>query len=125
VTESAVAAPRRVPGEEQRASLLSSASLLTVAMVGSGVLAYVFQVLVARRLGPEAFGSPPSLPPHAIAVTTPTAPTRSKTKALRRIEPMLAADAEAQAYYAALKSRFKVTVNESATAPREAASEPR
>ena len=35
------------------------------------------------------------------------------------------ADAEAQAYYAALKSRFKVSVSESATAPREAASEPR
>ena len=35
------------------------------------------------------------------------------------------AEAEAQAYYAALKSRFKVSVSESATAPREAASEPR
>jgi len=35
------------------------------------------------------------------------------------------ADAEAQAYYAALKSRFKVSISESATAPREAASEPR
>ena len=35
------------------------------------------------------------------------------------------ADAEAQAYYAGLKSRFKVSVSESATAPREAASEPR
>ena len=35
------------------------------------------------------------------------------------------ADAEAQAYYAALKTRFKVSVSPSATAPREAASEPR
>jgi peptidyl-prolyl cis-trans isomerase D len=35
------------------------------------------------------------------------------------------ADAEAQAYYAALKSRFKVSVSEKATAPRDAASEPR
>jgi len=35
------------------------------------------------------------------------------------------ADAEAQAYYAGLKSRFKVSVSESATAPPEAASEPR
>ena len=35
------------------------------------------------------------------------------------------ADAEAQAYYAALKSRFKVSISEGATAPREAASEPR
>ena len=35
------------------------------------------------------------------------------------------ADAEGQAYYAALKSRFKVSISESATAPREAASEPR
>jgi peptidyl-prolyl cis-trans isomerase D len=35
------------------------------------------------------------------------------------------ADAEAQAYYAGLKSRFKVSISESATAPREAASEPR
>ncbi|HEV7577200.1 MAG TPA: SurA N-terminal domain-containing protein [Caldimonas sp.] len=36
------------------------------------------------------------------------------------------AEAEAQAYYAALKSRFKVSVNEAAaTAPRDAASEPR
>jgi len=35
------------------------------------------------------------------------------------------ADAEAQAYYAGLKSRFKVSVSDKATAPREAASEPR
>ena len=35
------------------------------------------------------------------------------------------ADAEAQAYYADLKSRFKVSVSEKATAPRDAASEPR
>jgi len=35
------------------------------------------------------------------------------------------ADAEGQAYYAALKSRFKVSISESATASREAASEPR
>ena len=35
------------------------------------------------------------------------------------------ADAEGQAYYAALKTRFKVSVSPSALAPREAASEPR
>jgi len=35
------------------------------------------------------------------------------------------AEAEAQAYYAALKSRFKVSISERATAPRDAASEPR
>jgi peptidyl-prolyl cis-trans isomerase D len=36
------------------------------------------------------------------------------------------AEAEAQAYYAALKSRYKVSINEAATAPRDAAaSEPR
>ena len=35
------------------------------------------------------------------------------------------AEAEAQAYYAALKTRFKVSISESATAPRDAASEPR
>ncbi|HSC65899.1 MAG TPA: SurA N-terminal domain-containing protein [Caldimonas sp.] len=35
------------------------------------------------------------------------------------------ADAEAQAYYAGLKSRFKVSISDAATAPREAASEPR
>lgn len=35
------------------------------------------------------------------------------------------AEAEAQAYYAGLKSRFKVSINESALAPHEAASEPR
>jgi peptidyl-prolyl cis-trans isomerase D len=35
------------------------------------------------------------------------------------------AEAEAQAYYAALKSRFKVSVSDAATAPRDAASEPR
>ncbi len=35
------------------------------------------------------------------------------------------AEAEAQAYYAALKSRFKVSISDGATAPRDAASEPR
>ena len=35
------------------------------------------------------------------------------------------ADAEAQAYYAGLKTRFKVSISDAATAPREAASEPR
>ncbi|MDQ6639556.1 MAG: SurA N-terminal domain-containing protein [Pseudomonadota bacterium] len=35
------------------------------------------------------------------------------------------AEAEAQAYYAALKTRFKVSISDSATAPRDAASEPR
>ncbi|MEO5846030.1 MAG: SurA N-terminal domain-containing protein [Caldimonas sp.] len=35
------------------------------------------------------------------------------------------AEAEAQAYYAALKARFKVSVSPGATAPRDAASEPR
>ena len=35
------------------------------------------------------------------------------------------ADAEGQAYYASLKARFKVSVSPAATAPREAASEPR
>ena len=35
------------------------------------------------------------------------------------------AEAEAQAYYAALKNRFKVSVNDAALAPRDAASEPR
>ena len=44
--------------------------------------------------GPEGLGSPPSLPPHAIAVTTPTAPPSSKTNALLRIAGMLAADVE-------------------------------
>ncbi|MGZ8259525.1 MAG: hypothetical protein ACXWUL_03110, partial [Caldimonas sp.] len=35
------------------------------------------------------------------------------------------AEAEAGAYYAALKSRFKVSVDEAALAARDAASEPR
>ena len=35
------------------------------------------------------------------------------------------AEAEAQAYYAALKSRFKVSINEAALAHDAAASEPR
>ncbi len=35
------------------------------------------------------------------------------------------AEAEGQAYYAALKTRFKVSVSDAATAPRDAASEPR
>ncbi|MEO8312293.1 MAG: SurA N-terminal domain-containing protein [Caldimonas sp.] len=35
------------------------------------------------------------------------------------------AEAETQAYYAALKSRFKVSISSAATAPRDAASEPR
>jgi O-antigen/teichoic acid export membrane protein len=49
-------ARRSIAGEGRRVSLLSSASLLTVAMVASGLLAYVFQILAARALDPEAFG---------------------------------------------------------------------
>ena len=54
MTANAAAVARPAPRERPRA--LAGAGLLSVAMVASGGLAYVFLALAARTLGPEAYG---------------------------------------------------------------------